>query len=306
MTHYLLALDQGTTSTRAILFTTEGAIVSLKQQPLTQYFPEPGWVEHDAEEIWQATLQVLQDILQSTEIAPQQIAALGITNQRETTIIWDKQTGKPLHRAIVWQDRRTAAYCQQLAEQNYETIIQQKTGLLIDPYFSATKLHWLLNNVPQAQELIQQNRLAFGTVDSFLLWKLTQGKQHATDATNAARTMLFNIHTQQWDPELLDIFNIPAAILPEVKDSSALFGETDPDICGIRLPIGALIGDQQAAAVGQACFLPGMIKSTYGTGCFLLVNTGDKPILSQHRLLTTIAYRLNGKASYALEGSIFV
>lgn len=306
MTYYLLALDQGTTSTRAILFTTTGRVVGIQQQPITQYFPAVGWVEHDPEEIWCKTLQVLQDLLRSTMVESQQIVGLGITNQRETTLIWDKLSGQPLHRAIVWQDRRTAEYCQQLTAKNYAAVIQQKTGLLVDPYFSATKLHWLLHNVPAAQQLIPQDRLAFGTVDSFLLWKLTHGQQHATDATNAARTMLFNIHTQQWDPQLLELFNIPATILPEVKDSAAEFGETDPEICGVRLPIRAVLGDQQAATVGQACFLPGMIKSTYGTGCFLMVNTGNEAVLSQHRLLTTIAYRLAGTVTYALEGSIFV
>jgi glycerol kinase len=306
MKKYLLALDQGTTSTRAILFTTTGTIVAIEQQPLQQYFPQDGWVEHDAEEIAQAAISVLQKILLNTKIAAEQVAVLGITNQRETTIIWDKQTGKPLHRAIVWQDRRTAEYCHQLVVAGKETLIQQKTGLLIDPYFSATKLRWLLTNVPGVQELIQQQRLAFGTVDSFLLWKLTDGKQHATDATNAARTLLFNIHTQEWDKELLDLFAIPASILPEVRDSSADFGITDNKILGMQIPIGSMIGDQQAAAVGQACFTPGMIKSTYGTGCFMLVNTGEKPVQSQHRLLTTVAYRVQGKTTYALEGSIFV
>jgi glycerol kinase len=306
MNKYLLALDQGTTSTRAILFTPEGTVVAVEQLSLQQYFPQDGWVEHDAEEIWSASLQVLRAVLQGAQLSADQVAALGITNQRETTIIWDKQTGQPLHRAIVWQDRRTTDYCHQLVSQGHELFIQQKTGLLIDPYFSASKLHWLLNNVPNALSLIEQQRLAFGTVDSFLLWKLTNGRVHATDATNAARTMLFNIHTQQWDQELLTLFNIPESILPEVKDSCADFGVTDADVCGMRLTIGAVMGDQQAAAVGQACFKPGMIKSTYGTGCFLLVNTGEQPVLSQHRLLTTVAYRLNGKATYALEGSIFV
>ena len=302
MTKYLLSLDQGTTSTRAILFTREGTVAAIEQQPLQQYFPQEGWVEHDAEEIWQSSLHVLQKVLQNIPIS--QVAALGITNQRETTIIWDKQTGKPLYHAIVWQDRRTADYCQQLATAGYENMIQQKTGLLIDPYFSATKLHWLLNNIPDAKKLVEEQRLAFGTVDSFLLWKLTNGKQHATDATNASRTLLFNIHTQQWDPELLKLFDIPVAILPEVKDSSADFGFAE--INDEQLSIGAMIGDQQAAAVGQACFTPGMVKSTYGTGCFVLVNTGDTAVQSQNRLLTTVAYRLNNKVTYALEGSIFV
>jgi glycerol kinase len=302
MKQYILALDQGTTSTRAILFTKEGTIFAFEQQSLQQYFPQDGWVEHDAEEIWQTSLTVLQKVLQKIPTA--QVAALGITNQRETTIVWDKQTGKPLHRAIVWQDRRTATYCQQLVDDGYEKLIQQKTGLLIDPYFSATKLRWLLDNIPDAKKLLQEQRLAFGTVDSFLLWKLTNGKQHATDATNASRTLLFNIHTQQWDEELLKLFDVPQSILPEVKDSSADFGIAD--INGVPLQIGAMIGDQQAAAVGQACFAPGMVKSTYGTGCFVLVNTGEKAVQSQNRLLTTTAYRLNNKVTYALEGSIFV
>lgn len=306
MKKYILALDQGTTSTRAILFTAQGAIAATEQQVFQQHFPHSGWVEHDAEEIWQTTKNVLQEILAQTQVNPEEISGLGITNQRETTIIWDKKTGKPLHNAIVWQDRRTAAYCHELVQASKEKLIQQKTGLLVDPYFSATKLRWLLQNIPNTAQLIAEQRLAFGTIDSFLLWKLTNGRQHATDATNAARTLLFNIHTQQWDQELLDLFGIPANILPRVYDNCADFGVTDQEICGVQIPIHAMIGDQQAAAVGQACFMPGMIKSTYGTGCFMLVNTGNKAFHSQHRLLTTVAYRLQGKTTYALEGSIFV
>lgn len=304
MEHYLLALDQGTSSTRAILFSTEGKPVTVQQQKITQHFPQDGWVEHDAEEIWQSSLNVLQLVLKT--VKPEQVKALGITNQRETTIIWDKQTGKPLHHAIVWQDRRTALECHQLVSEGHEDNVRQKTGLLIDPYFSATKLQWLLKNIPEAQPLLQEKRLAFGTVDSFLLWRLTGGRVHATDATNASRTLLFNIHTQQWDPELLTLFGIDASVLPEVKDNSADYGMTDASVCGFEIPIGAMIGDQQSASVGQACFSPGMVKSTYGTGCFMMLNTGETPIISQHRLLATTAYRLKGKPTYALEGSIFV
>lgn len=306
MKQYLLTLDQGTTSTRAILFTTEGEKVAIAQQAHQQYFPQDGWVEHDAEEIWQAVLQVMQQVIKTSQINPEHIVSLGITNQRETTVLWDKQTGKPIYNAIVWQDRRTAEYCHQLVSEGKEKGIQQKTGLLIDPYFSATKIHWLLNTIPAAKKLLNNDQLAFGTIDTYLLWKLTNGKQYATDASNAARTLLFNIYTQQWDSDLLSLFNIPKNILPEVRDCSADYGVTEASVCGYRIPIGALIGDQQAAAVGQTCFQAGMIKSTYGTGCFMLVNTGDKAVQSQHRLLTTIAYRINGKTTYALEGSIFV
>lgn len=306
MEHYLLALDQGTTSTRAILFTTEGKVAGIHQEKITQYFPQDGWIEHDAEEIWQTSLTVLQMVLKTAKVKPSQVKALGITNQRETTILWDKKTGKPLHHAIVWQDRRTALTCHQLIAEGHEDLIQKKTGLLIDPYFSATKLQWMLQHIPNAAKGAEEGRLAFGTVDSFLLWKLTNGKVHATDATNASRTLLFNIHTQKWDAELLTLLGIPSSLLPEVKDSSAHYGVTDASICDFEIPIGALIGDQQAAAVGQACFSSGMIKSTYGTGCFMLLNTGETPVISQHRLITTVAYRLNGKVTYALEGSIFV
>lgn len=303
---FLLAIDQGTTSTRAIVFDKHGTVISLSQETFPQHFPENGWVEHDPEDIWRDTIKVCRDALFAKQIKAQQIAAIGIANQRETTIIWDRQTGEVIHNALVWQDRRTADFCTQLKNDNLESKIQKKTGLLIDPYFSATKITWLLDNIPNARQRAERGELAFGTIDCFLLWRLTGGKVHATDITNASRTMLFNIHNQDWDDELLRIFNIPHQLLPQVKDNSADFGITEKELLGAEIPICGMAGDQQAATIGQACFSPGMAKSTYGTGCFMMLNIGDKPIVSQNRLLTTVAYRINGKITYALEGSIFV
>ena len=306
MQPYLLSLDQGTTSTRAIIFNLQGQPVGTAQKELKQYFPADGWVEHDAAEIAECALWVCREVLQKTGITAQQIAAIGITNRRETTVLWDRKTGQPLHKAIVWQDRRTADACLRLKNRGHEAMVTAKTGLLLDPYFSATKLAWLLDNVAGARARAAKGELAFGTIDTWLVWQLTGGRRHATDATNAARTLIFNIHTQQWDEELLRLFDIPASLLPEVLDSSADFGCTDSSLFGAPIPIGGVAGDQQAALIGQACFKPGMVKSTYGTGCFMVMNTGEEAIQSTHRLLTTVGYRLNGKVTYALEGSIFV
>ncbi|PRY65781.1 glycerol kinase [Vreelandella songnenensis] len=306
MSSYLLAIDQGTTSSRAILFNREGQIAAIAQQEFTQHFPSDGWIEHDPDDLWESVVATCRQVLEKAQTKASDVAGVGITNQRETTLLWDRSTGKPLYNAIVWQDRRTSEQCQLLRDQGHTETVQAKTGLLIDPYFSATKLAWLLDNVEGARERAERGELAFGTVDSFLIWRLTGGKQHVTDATNASRTALFNIHTQQWDEELLTLFNIPASLLPEVKDSSDDFGMVEADLLGAELPIAGVAGDQQAALVGQACFKPGMGKSTYGTGCFMIVNTGDTPSLSQNRLLTTVGYRLNGKPTYAMEGSIFV
>ena len=306
MTTYLLAIDQGTTSSRAILFSHEGQIVASSQQEFAQYFPEDGWVEHEPAEIWGSVLQTCRDVIAKAGIRPQHIAAIGITNQRETTLVWDRKTGEPLYNAIVWQDRRTATYCESLRQQGLEPLISEKTGLLIDPYFSATKIRWILQQVPGARERAERGELAFGTVDAYLLWHLTGGREHRTDATNASRTLLFNIQTQQWDEELLDLFDIPASLLPEVMDSSDDFGYLDAELLGAEIPVYGIAGDQQAALFGQTCFREGMAKSTYGTGCFLMLNTGLKALKSEHRLLTTVAYRLNGVPTYALEGSIFV
>tara|TARA_B100000989_G_scaffold298840_1_gene290356 strand:- start:14755 stop:16242 length:1488 start_codon:yes stop_codon:yes gene_type:complete len=303
---YILAIDQGTTSTRAIVFNDQGLPVGQYQQEFQQHFPADGWVEHDPEEIWQTVLASCRGAIHQAGIQANGIAALGISNQRETTVIWDKASGEPIYNAIVWQDRRTSETCQGLVEQGLTATIQDKTGLLIDPYFSASKIQWLLDNVSGARERAEQGELAFGTIDTFLLWRLTGGNVHATDATNAARTMLFNIHEQVWDQALLAIFDIPALLLPQVKDTSGEFGVVDSDLLGHSIPITSLVGDQQAAAIGQACFEVGMVKSTYGTGCFVLANTGDKPLASQHRLLTTVVYRLNGEVTYGIEGSIFV
>ncbi|MDX5432001.1 MAG: glycerol kinase GlpK [Halomonas sp.] len=306
MADYLLAIDQGTTSSRAILFDRGGHVIQVAQREFPQHFPHDGWIEHDPQDIWDTVLATCRDAIEQSGAAPEALAGIGITNQRETTLLWDRATGQPLYNAIVWQDRRTADFCRQLRDQGHADLVQARTGLLIDPYFSATKLAWLLDNVEGARERAERGELAFGTVDSFLLWRLTGGRVHATDATNASRTMLFNIHTQQWDDELLALFGIPRGVLPEVRDSSDAFGRTDSQWLGVELPIGGVVGDQQAALVGQACFEPGMGKSTYGTGCFMIVNTGDKPAQSRNRLLTTVAYRIDGKTTYALEGSIFV
>ena len=302
----LLAIDQGTTSSRAILFSGDGRPLGRAQEEFPQHFPQSGWVEHDVEDIWRDTVKVMRDAIADARASVDDVAAIGITNQRETTVIWDRASGEAIHKAIVWQDRRTAGLCQKLRADGVEDLVRQRTGLLLDPYFSGTKIAWLLDNVPGARARAERGELAFGTIDCFLLWRLTGGKVHATDATNAARTLIFDIKRQIWDPELLALLRIPESLLPEVKDSDADFGTTEPDLLGKAIPIGGIAGDQQAATVGQACFEPGMAKSTYGTGCFALFNTGSDLVHSEHRLLSTIAYRLGGKTTYALEGSIFV
>jgi glycerol kinase len=301
---YILAIDQGTTSTRAILFGADMTPVASAQEEFPQLYPAPGWVEHDPEAIWSSTLSTMRAAVQRAAIPPGEIAALGITNQRETTVMWDRATGCPLHNAIVWQDRRTADACAALRDAGHEPKISARTGLLLDPYFSATKIAWLLDHVAGAREAAALGRLAFGTIDSFLISRLTEGKLHATDATNAARTLLLDIHRGRWDAELCDIFGVPAKILPEVRDSAGDFGTTR--VLGPPIPILGVAGDQQAATVGQGCFAPGMMKSTYGTGCFALLNTGREPVSSRNRLLTTIAYQLDGERTYALEGAIFI
>lgn len=306
MSRHILSIDQGTTSTRSILFDSSGRSVFSSQLEFTQYFPQDGWVEHDPEEIWSTTLSVVQDVLKFARENDKEIAAIGITNQRETTVVWDRTTGEPVYNAIVWQDRRTAAYCETLRKQGREQLFADKTGLLLDPYFSGTKLNWILENVENARSRAERGELAFGTIDSFLIWRLTGGKSHTTDATNASRTLIFNIHQQRWDDELLDLLAIPAAMLPDVLDSAADFGTSDQDVIGVEIPIAGVAGDQQAALIGQACFEPGMIKSTYGTGCFMVLNTGTWALSSKNKLLTTVGYRLDGKTTYALEGSIFV
>ena len=303
-TQYILAMDQGTTSSRAIIFDQQYAIVEQAQQEFAQHFPDSGWVEHSPADIWQTSLDTARQALANSGISADQIAALGITNQRETTLLWDRQTGEPVYNAIVWQDRRTADYCSKLKDQGHEASITSKTGLLLDPYFSATKIAWILDNVEGARVRAEAGELAFGTMDSWLLWNLTQGRSHATDATNASRTMIYNIHNGDWDSELLELFNIPRSLLPEVKDCNANYGSTS--LLGSDIAILGIAGDQHAATLGQACFAKGMMKSTYGTGCFALLNTGDTAVASSNRLLTTIAYQLNGKTTYALEGSIFI
>ncbi len=306
MKKFIVSIDQGTTSSRAILFNLKGQSVYTSQTEFTQYFPKDGWVEHNPNEIWSTTLKVLKNVIKKSKKLKGKILTIGITNQRETTILWDKTTGKVVYNAIVWQDRRASDYCKKLIKQKKETIIYNKTGLLIDAYFSATKIKWIIDNVPKARELINKKRLLFGTVDSFLLWKLTNGAEHSTDATNASRTMLFNITTNKWDDQILKMLNIPKSILPTVKDCAADFGHTDPSLTGKSYPITGMVGDQQSATIGQCCFEPGSLKSTYGTGAFVLLNTGNKKIYSKNRLLTTIGYRINGKTTYALEGSIFI
>lgn len=306
MKKYILALDQGTTSSRAILFNKQGNVVSMAQEEFKQYYPEAGWVEQDPMEIWKVQLKVAKECLKKGQLEAKDVAAIGITNQRETTIVWDKVTGEPVYRAIVWQCRRTAAYCDTLKEEGFDEIIKEKTGLIIDAYFSATKLKWILDNVEGAREKAEQGRLLFGTVDTWLIWNLTKGEVFATDYSNAARTMLFNIHTLKWDDEILEKFGIPKAMLPEVKSSSGLFGETHEDLFNGSISIGGVAGDQQAALFGQTCFAEASAKSTYGTGCFLLMNTGNKAVTSKHGLLTTIAWAIDGKVEYALEGSIFM
>jgi glycerol kinase len=303
---HILAIDQGTTSTRAILFDCEARSVAVAQKELGQHYPAPGWVEHDPEEIWQDTLAVVREVLDAGVVELGRIAAIGITNQRETIVVWDRATGEPIHRAIVWQDRRTADECAKLKADGAEGLVRERTGLLLDPYFSATKIAWILDNVGGARARAERGELVCGTIDCFLLWRLTGGTVHATDATNASRTSLFDIRRQCWDSELCRLFRLPETLLPEVRDNSNLFGATVPGLLGTQLPIAGMAGDQQAALFGQACFAPGMVKSTYGTGCFMLVNTGGEAVASGHRLLTTPAYRLAGKTTYALEGSIFV
>jgi glycerol kinase len=303
---YILSFDQGTTSSRAIVFDHEGNIVSLAQKEFTQIYPQPGWVEHDATEIWSTQAAVAAEAVLKAGAATTDIAAIGITNQRETTVVWNKETGAPVYNAIVWQDRRTAEFCNSLKAQGYDKLIQDKTGLVIDAYFSATKIKWILDNVQGARQLADEGKLAFGTVDSWLVWNLTGGKVHVTDVTNASRTMLFNIHSLQWDKELLQLFEIPFSILPVVRSSSEVYGETAGQILATKIPIAGIAGDQQSALFGQMCTVPGMVKNTYGTGCFMLMNIGDKPIISHNNLITTIAWKIGDQVQYALEGSIFI
>jgi len=299
-----LAIDQGTTSTRAILFDSGARAVAVAQREFKQHYPQRGWVEHDPEDIWRDTLAVVREALSGIDL--KRVAAIGITNQRETVVVWDRSTGEPIHRAIVWQDRRTAEACARLRDEGAEALVRERTGLLLDPYFSAAKIAWILDHVPGARSRAERGVLACGTIDCFLLWRLTGGAVHATDATNASRTSLFDIHAQQWDEELCRLFRVPESLLPQVHDNSRVFGTTAPGLLEAELPIAGMAGDQQAALFGQACFAPGMAKSTYGTGCFMLMNTGEGAVVSQHRLLTTPAYRLDGRTTYALEGSIFV
>jgi len=303
---YVLALDQGTTSSRAILFDRTGAIKSIARQPFEQIFPQPGWVEHDPAEIRNTQLSVAAGVLQQAGVSPEEVAAIGITNQRETTVVWDRKSGKPVCNAIVWQDRRTAGLCDQLKQKGFEETVKKKTGLVIDAYFSGTKLHWILENVPGAMKRAQAGELCFGTIDSWLIWNLTGGKVHCTDVSNASRTMLYNIHTLQWDDEILDILNIPRSVLPEVVASSGVVAETGLAQMKGAIPIGGIAGDQQAALFGQLCLKEGMVKNTYGTGCFLMMNTGEKAVHSGNNLLTTVAWQLDGKTTYALEGSVFI
>ena len=306
MGKFILAIDQGTTSSRALVFDHKQKLVGVAQKEFTQYFPKSGWVEHDPEEIWSSVVSVCKRAVRNAKIKMSDIAAIGITNQRETTVMWDRKTGKPAHNAIVWQDRRTSEYCAKLKKKGLENTFRLKTGLLLDPYFSGTKVNWLLENKKGLREKSEAGRICFGTIDTFLIWRLTGGQSHVTDATNAARTLLFNIRTNKWDKALCGSLNVPMSVLPEVLDSAAEFGITEKSVLGAEIPILGVAGDQQAATIGNACFKPGMVKSTYGTGCFALMNTGADRVVSKNRLLTTIAYRLNGKTTYALEGSIFM
>ncbi|HFQ15012.1 MAG TPA: glycerol kinase GlpK, partial [Rhodobacteraceae bacterium] len=306
MSGFVLAIDQGTTSSRAMIFDERQQVVAVAQQEFTQHFPRSGWVEHDPEDIWRTVLATCREALAKAGLDASALAAIGITNQRETTLVWDRQTGKAIHNAIVWQDRRTAGLCAELKKAGHEEKVTARTGLLLDPYFSGTKIAWLLDHVEGARAAAGAGKLAFGTVDTFLLWRLTGGRVHATDATNASRTLLYDIHEGRWSDELLDLLNVPAALMPKVCDSAAGFGVTEKELLGAAVPVCGMAGDQQAATVGQACFEPGMMKSTYGTGCFAVLNTGDKAVRSKNRLLTTIAYQLEGAPTYALEGSIFI
>jgi glycerol kinase len=306
MAKYILSFDQGTTSSRAIIFDKKGSIVATAQKEFTQIFPQPGWVEHDANEIWSTQLGVATEAVLKAGLNITDIAAIGITNQRETTVVWDRDTHLPICNAIVWQDRRTADYCDTLKKEGYSETIQQKTGLVTDAYFSGTKLKWILDNVEGARDKAQKGELCFGTIDSWLLWKLTNGKVHATDVSNASRTLLYNIHTLQWDQDLLKLFGIPESMLPEVRSSSEVYGHTENILTAIPVPVSGIAGDQQSALFGQMCTQPGMVKNTYGTGCFMLMNTGTKPVASKNNLLTTIAWKVNGEVQYALEGSVFI
>jgi glycerol kinase len=306
MQRYILSLDSGTTSNRAILFNHSGEIKNVAQQEFEQIYPRPGWVEHQPHDIWNSQLEVAREVMEKQKVAPGEIAAIGITNQRETTLIWNRETGEPIYNAIVWQDRRTAGICDELKDRDLEKTFAGKTGLVIDAYFSGTKVKWMLDNVEGARELAEAGKLAFGTVDTWLIWKLTGGKKHITDVTNASRTLLFNIHTLEWDEELLEILGVPKSMLPEVKASSDVYGNTDKEFFGTEIPIAGIAGDQQAALFGQMCVEEGMVKNTYGTGCFVVMNTGSKPIASKHKLLTTIAWQIGDEITYALEGSIFV
>ena len=306
MNQFILAIDQGTTSSRAILFDRTGGLVALAQREFTQYFPQPGWVEHDANEIWSTQAGVVTECVAKAGVDANQIAAIGITNQRDTVVLWDRKTGEPVHRAIVWQDRRTAGMCDDLKKDGVEPTIRQKTGLVLDAYFSGTKLKWILDHVAGARQRAESGQLAFGTVDTWLAWKLTDGAVHITDASNASRTLLYNIHTNQWDDDLLKLLNIPRAVLPEVHASSECYGETAASLFGARVPVAGMAGDQQAALFGQMCLQPGMLKNTYGTGAFMVLNTGNQPVSSKNNLLTTIAWKIDGQTTYALEGSIFI
>ncbi len=306
MQKYILSLDAGTTSNRAILFNHSGEIVGTTQQEFEQIYPQAGWVEHDPMTIWETQLKVAQDVIKQVGISASQIAGIGITNQRETTIVWNRETGVPIHNAIVWQDRRTAEFCDELKARGLEKMIAEKTGLVVDAYFSGTKIKWILDKVEGARELAKAGKLAFGTVDTWLIWKLTNGNIHVTDVSNASRTLIYNIKTLSWDDELLRLIDVPKEILPEVKSSSEIYGTTSTELFGVEIPISGIAGDQQAALFGQMCIEDGMVKNTYGTGCFVVMNTGEKPIVSKNRLLTTIGWQINGKVTYALEGSIFM
>ncbi len=303
---FILALDQGTTSSRAILFDREGNVRGQAQREFRQYFPQPGWVEHDAEEIWRSQVAVAAEVLKTSGIDASRVAGIGIANQRETTVLWERATGRALAPAIVWQDRRSAGICDELSAAGWESSIQDKTGLILDPYFSATKLKWLLDHIPGARERAACGELAFGTIDSWLVWKLSQGRCHVTDPSNASRTLLYNLERQAWDEDLLKLLAIPRELLPEVRSSSEIYGHCDPALLGCALPIAAIIGDQQGATFGQACLSPGMVKNTYGTGCFMVMNTGARAIASKHRLLTTVAWQVGGQTDFALEGSVFM